>query len=407
MTLLTVDGLGKAFSTYDRDWHRIARWFGMPFKPAEQNWVLRNINFSVEPGQTVGIAGPNGAGKSTLLKLITGTMHPTEGRVQGKGRIAAILELGLGFNPNLTGRQNATFSASLLGLQAEQIMERMPEIEDFAEIGTFFDEPIRTYSSGMQMRVAFAVVTAVRPDLLIVDEALSVGDTYFQHKCMSRIREFQQAGTSLLMVSHDSGAIQGLCNRAILLDHGKIVQDGDPESVMDFYNAMIAQKEAQTVAQLRHETGKIQTVSGSGAATVEDIKLCNEHGEPIEHAATGQLVMLQVRVKIHKKLDSLVFGYGIKDRLGQVIFGTNTWHTGQTIHGAAEGEVYSISVTFPASLGIGSYSVQTALCDRDTHHENNYEWRDLALVFSVSNPAEKFFTGSCWLPPEIEISRLD
>ena len=207
MTLLTIDRLGKAFSTYDREWHRIARWFGMPFKPAEQNWVLRNINFSVEPGQAVGIAGPNGAGKSTLLKLITGTMHPTEGRVHSEGRIAAILELGLGFNPNLSGRQNVTFSASLLGLQAEQVIERMPEIEAFAEIGKFFDEPLRTYSSGMQMRVAFAVVTAVRPDLLIVDEALAVGDTYFQHKCMSRIREFQQEGTSLLIVSHDRGAI--------------------------------------------------------------------------------------------------------------------------------------------------------------------------------------------------------
>jgi lipopolysaccharide transport system ATP-binding protein len=407
MSLLIVDRLGKAFSTYSHEWHRIASWFGLPFGPSTKSWVLRNISFAVEPGQAVGIAGQNGAGKSTLLKLITGTLHPTEGNVTTNGRIAAILELGLGFNPNLTGRQNAEYSASLLGLDSKDIKGCMPQIEAFAEIGAYFDQPLRTYSTGMQMRVAFAVVTAIRPDLLIIDEALSVGDTYFQHKCMARIREFQEAGTSLLIVSHDRNTIQGLCNRAILLDQGEVIRDGEPESVMDFYNAIIAEKEKNTVVQSIHPTGKIQTISGSGAARCEEITLHDQRGQRIEHVTIGQAVTMKTTVRIYEDIDELVFGYGIKDRLGQVIFGTNTWHTDQVIRGAKAGETYMIETSFTADLGIGSYSVQTALCDRDTHHVNNYEWRDLALVFSVSNPSECFFIGSAWIPPVIKISRAN
>src|SRR6195952_911326 len=250
MSLLRAKDLGKAYRTYRSEWQRIGRWLGIKSAPREEHWVLQHINFEINAGEAIGIVGQNGAGKSTLLKMLTGTLQPTTGEVQVNGRIAAILELGMGFNPELTGRQNVYHAAGLMGFTSHQIDEVMDEIEKFAEVGEYFDQAVRTYSSGMQMRVAFAVATAKRPEILIVDEALSVGDSYFQHKSFERIREFQEQGTTLLIVSHDRSSIQALCDRVLLIEGGTVIKDGAPEEVMDFYNALIAEKENATV-QLR------------------------------------------------------------------------------------------------------------------------------------------------------------
>ena len=406
MSLLTVRNLGKAYRTYRSEWQRFASWFGIPIKPSVEHWVLRHVSFEIHPGEAIGIIGQNGAGKSTLLKIITGTLQPTEGQVQVNGRIAAILELGMGFNPELTGRQNVFHAAGLMGFTAEQIQQVMPDIKAFAEIGEYFDEPVRTYSSGMQMRVAFAVATAFRPDILIVDEALSVGDAYFQHKSFNRIREFQELGTTLLIVSHDRGAIQSLCNRAVLLENGTVIKDGNPEEVFDFYNAIIAEKENSTVKVTQLDNGKTQTSSGTGEARVDDISLYNSKGEVAEVVGVGELVELCVKVKVYQTVETLVLGYGIKDRLGQVMYGTNTWHTEQVINHPQSGDEYLFRIAFPANLGIGSYSVQTALVDRDTHLTANYEWRDLALVFNVININKTQFAGCLWNEPKISIEEL-
>lgn len=406
MTVLRVQNVGKAFRTYRSEWHRFARWFGLPVRPAEEAWVLRHVSFDIRPGEAIGIVGQNGAGKSTLLKIITGTLHPTEGQVQVNGRIAAILELGMGFNPELTGRQNVRHAAGLMGFSPEQIEAAMPDIEAFAEIGEYFDEPMRTYSSGMQMRVAFAVATAWRPDILIVDEALSVGDAYFQHKSFGRIREFREQGTTLLIVSHDRNAIQALCHRAILLERGTVIKDGNPEEVFDFYNALIAEKENSTVAVKKLDNGKAQTTSGTGEARVEEIVLYNSKGEVAEYVGVGEPVELHVKVKVHRPIETLVLGYGIKDRLGQVMYGTNTWHTGQVIYKPRPGDEYLFVIAFPANFGVGSYSVQTALVDRDTHLTANYEWRDMALVFNVINIDKTQFAGCLWNEPRIAIENL-
>src|SRR5579862_3817599 len=223
MGTIRVSQLGKAYKYYPTRWSRLAEWL-VPFGPPrhELKWVLRDINFHVSPGESVGIIGINGAGKSTLLKLIAGTAIATKGSVAMTGRVAALLELGMGFHPDFTGRQNAFMAGQLLGLGTQELLALMPEIEAFAEIGDYVDQPVRVYSSGMQMRLAFSVATAKRPDILIVDEALSVGDAYFQHKSFDRIREFKQQGTTLLMVSHDKTAIQSICDRAILLDAGRL-----------------------------------------------------------------------------------------------------------------------------------------------------------------------------------------
>ncbi|MDD5462384.1 MAG: ABC transporter ATP-binding protein [Methylococcales bacterium] len=400
---LHVQNLGKSYRQWGSELRRVASWFAPFIRPHEEHWVLKAISFSIGPGEAVGIVGQNGAGKSTLLKLITGTTSPTEGRVQLRGRVAAILELGMGFNPDLTGRQNAYHSAGLMGYSQADIEKAMPEIEAFAEVGEYFDQPVRTYSSGMQMRVTFSVATAFRPDLLIIDEALSVGDTYFQHKSFDRIREFQSQGCSLLIVSHDRSSVQALCDRAILLEKGRMIKDGNPEEVMDFYNALIAEKENQKVEILQHGTGKVQTISGTGEVTLMGIKLLNSEKEPIEFVGVGEPVELVVNVQVNADIPQLVFGYMIKDRLGQTLFGTNTWHTRQIVSAAKAGSSIEYHIAFPMNLGPGSYSIATALHSHDVHVTNNYEWRDLACVFHVVNLNKFEFVGSTWLAPNIEV----
>jgi lipopolysaccharide transport system ATP-binding protein len=401
--VLKIEGVGKAFREYSMEWQRMLGWFGLRRKPASEHWVLRRVNFEVHAGEAIGIVGQNGAGKSTLLKLVTGTLRPSEGSIRIAGRIAAILELGMGFNPDLTGRQNVRYSAGLMGMSAAQIDSAMPYIEQFAEIGQYFDQPIRTYSSGMQMRVAFSVVTAIRPEILIIDEALSVGDAYFSHKSMARIREFRDQGTTLLIVSHDSTAIQALCDRVILLDGGCLLKDGPPEEVMDYYNALIAAKENVKVRVSHLDNGKAQTISGSGEAEVESLGLFNKAGVPVEFVNVGETVQLRVRVKVQKSIPRLVFGYMIKDRLGQPVFGTNTFHTRQTIEHPEAGQTIDYTIAFPMNIGPGTYSVSTALVSSDTHLVHNYEWRDLALIFTVANADQDYFVGTAWVPPSIEV----
>ncbi|MFS8973114.1 ABC transporter ATP-binding protein [Cupriavidus necator] len=406
MGAIVVSQVGKAYKQYPTRWSRLGEWL-LPFCKARHSlrWVLRDISFTVAPGEAVGIIGINGAGKSTLLKMITGTTAPTTGNISIQGRVAAMLELGMGFHPDFTGRQNVVMAGQLLGMSAGEVTALMPEIEAFAEIGDYIDQPVRMYSSGMQMRLAFSLATAKRPDVLIVDEALSVGDAYFQHKSFDRIRAFREQGTTLLIVSHDKAAIQSICDRAILLDAGRVAKEGAPEAVMDFYNAMLAARENQTVEQNVLDDGKVQTVSGTGEATVADIALLDADGRRVEVIDVGTPVTLEVRVAARAPIDRLVLGYMIKDRLGQPIYGTNTDLKSCPLCDVQEGDRITYQFSFPANLGPGSYSIATALCSSETHLDNNYEWRDLALVFNVVNLGRPHFVGCAWLDPKISIVR--
>lgn len=400
---IVVNQLGKAYKQYASRWSRLAEWASFSSRSRHTlKWVLQDISFEIKAGEAVGIVGINGAGKSTLLKMITGTTRPTNGSVSVTGKVAALLELGMGFHPDFTGRQNAIMAGQLLGHQLDELQRLMPEIEAFAEIGEYIDQPVRVYSSGMQMRLAFSVATAIRPDILIVDEALSVGDAYFQHKSFERIREYGKQGTTLLIVSHDKGAIQGICDRAILLDAGHLRMEGDPESVMDFYNALLADRENGEVRQIATEGGKVQTVSGSGEATIEDIALLDDQGNKLEVVNVGQSVELRVCVAATVNLPELVLGYVIKDRLGQPVFGTNTHHLNNKIQHLNQDDKLTYRFYFPANLGVGTYSVAVALHTADTHIANNYEWRDLALIFNVINMDKANFVGVAWLPPVME-----
>jgi len=406
MGTIRICNLGKAYKNYPDHKARLLEWLSPGHRPRHQlTWILQDINFAVAAGEAVGILGINGAGKSTLLKMICGTTQPTTGSVQMQGRVAALLELGMGFHPDFTGRQNVYMAGQLLGMQESQITALMPEIERFAEIGTYIDQPVRVYSSGMQVRLAFSVATATRPDILIVDEALSVGDAYFQHKSFSRIREYRQAGTTLLIVSHDKTAIQAICDRAILLNAGKLAMQGTPEAVSDYYNALIAERDDYSVQQEETDEGRTQTVSGTGEAVVTDIALCNARGQAVEVIDVGQPVTLEIKVRAHAPIPRLVLGYMIKDRLGQAVFGTNTHYLEQPLDHVQAGQDICYRVSFEANFGVGSYSVSTALVSTENHLQNNYEWRDLALVFTVTNSSKPAFVGTSWMPVKFDIKR--
>lgn len=406
--VLRVNDVGKAYSKWSSEWLRVLSWLGLKAKPETLSWVVRGVSFDLPSGESLAIIGQNGAGKSTLLKIITGTILPTTGTVVRNGRVAAILELGMGFNQEMTGRENVRHVAGLMGYGLEQIEAKLPEIEDFAEIGSHFDQPVRTYSSGMQMRVAFAVVTAWRPDILIIDEALSVGDSYFQHKSFDRIREFKDAGTSLLFVSHSMQQVRSLCDRAILLFDGSILKDGLPDEVADFYNALVAAKENEllTIEQRRDRDGWLYTRSGTGGAAISSLRLVDRHtGEEVKLAKVGQSLRLLVDVEIAEAIPTLVFGCMIRDRQGHVIWGSNTWHTKQKVEAPAVGSRMTFCLDFECNLGPGSYSFSPALVSSDTHLDQNFEWVDNALVFDVFNADRDLFIGTAALDATFHVGR--
>lgn len=401
---IQVTGLGKAYRQYPTRWARLAEWVLPWAKPRHQShWVLRNVSFQVKPGEAVGIVGINGAGKSTLLKMITGTTQPTAGHIQLEGQVAALLELGMGFHPEFSGRQNVFMAGQLLGMSIEDLNSLMPAIEAFAEIGEYMDQPVRTYSSGMQMRLAFSVATARRPDILIVDEALSVGDAYFQHKSFDRIREFRKAGTTLLIVSHDRQAIQTICDRALLLDHGRLALEGAPEEVMDFFSAMIAEREQNTIRQERLADNRIRTISGTGEASIAEVVLLNQEGKAVDVIETGTPVTLRVTVDINHDLERLVLGFMIKDRMGQAIYGINTHRINRPLENLKAGEQATYSYSFNANIGKGNYSVALSLSRLDSHLDKNYEWRDFALIFHIINTRKPDFVGCASLDAKLEI----
>lgn len=403
MTIL-VEQVGKAYPKLKGRWHALGTWLGLCKR--DQNWIIRNVSFEVGAGESVGIVGVNGAGKSTLLKLITGTAMPTEGSITTTGRIAALLELGMGFHPEFTGRQNVALAGRMQGLEREQIIELMPAIEAFAEIGHYFDEPVRTYSSGMFVRLAFSVATAVRPEVLIVDEALAVGDAYFQHKSFARIRDFREQGTTLLFVSHDPGAIKSLCDRAILLGDHKLLMDGKPDEVLDYYNALIARKE-DTALQAQAVNAPYAGRSGNGKARIEELVI-SSNGKAAHMIDVGAPLTLTLKIKANEPIYDLSLGFMFKDRTGYDIFGTNTWLRGEMRDlGVEAGVEKTITVTIPAmNIGPGSYSLTLALHGGADHIDNNFDWWDKAAVFNVmGNSSYKHFAGVCALDASFSLER--
>jgi lipopolysaccharide transport system ATP-binding protein len=406
--VLKISDLGKCYKTYRSNLARFASWFGFSAQHKHEYWAVMDVNFSLRRGEALAIIGQNGAGKSTLLKLITGTIRSSTGSVQINGRISAILELGLGFNPDFTGRQNVYLAGGLMGLSTTELGALMPSIKEFAEIGEFFEQPLRVYSSGMQARLAFAVATAVRPDVLIIDEILSVGDSYFQHKSFARIRDFSEQGTSILLVTHGLSDVRTLCDRVILLDSGCQIGYGPSDEVIDYYGALIADKEAKAgIRQIRKANGVVETRSGSLKAIVKSFSVHDAiSGSEVSVVQVGQRINIQVVIQVKENIERLVVGILIRDRTGHVVWGTNTWHTRQIIDGPQAGESYFAQFVVPLNLGVGSYSFTYNLVSTETLLENNYESADNFMVLEVINTSLPIFAGTTWLDPKISISRI-
>jgi lipopolysaccharide transport system ATP-binding protein len=400
---LSARGVGKCFRRYRNRWAQLREVLtGMPSH--EPHWVLRDLDFTVARGESVGLVGRNGAGKSTLLKLLTGVQLPTTGEIHREGRISAILELGVGFHPEFSGRENARQLMLLQGIRDERVPQLLGAVEEFAEIGPAFDDPVHTYSSGMQMRVAFSAATATGPEILIVDEALAVGDAYFQHKCYERIRQLREAGAAVMMVSHDPSAIRNLCSRAMLLHEGRVVEDGPASTVLESYNLLLAPHMSGDYSGLPQGTGAGRR-GGSGEARIEQVEW-RQAGEVRQVLVSEVPAQLVLRVRVLRPVPDMTVGILLRDRLGNDVFGTNSHHHG--LPGPTQPGVYELLWDVAGfHLGSGHFSVTVAAHAGAEHLAGNYDWWDRCLTFQVLPGTGPGSIGPCSLDVHVTCQLKD
>ncbi|HEX8853828.1 MAG TPA: ABC transporter ATP-binding protein [Pyrinomonadaceae bacterium] len=396
---LRVEGVSKQFRIYERPGDRLKESLTRGhWKAHREFWALRDVSFEVETGQTFGIIGPNGCGKSTLLQIIAGTLEPTHGAVWREGRVAALLELGAGFDPEFTGIENVFMNAALMGFTRRETERLLPSIERFAEIGDFIHQPVKNYSSGMYVRLAFATAVSSAPQILIVDEALAVGDAVFQHRCMRRIKQMQESGVTILLVSHDPAAIRALCSRAVLLNAGRTEALGHPSDVLKHYQKVImAREEAYEAAQTQTgaEAGAATSDAaaeefvpplrftyrhGDGSAEVLSVELFDAARRHVEIVETGEPLTVRVRLHFKRDVSDPVCGMLIRNRHGIHAYGTNTELQQLALGEVARGETLEVAFTFNCWLAQDSFSLTVAV-----HSINgiSYDWLDGAWFFNV------------------------
>jgi lipopolysaccharide transport system ATP-binding protein len=350
-----------------------------------EHWALRDVSFELQPGEAVGILGRNGAGKSTLLQIIAGTLEPTAGTVQTTGRITALLELGSGFNPEFTGRENVILNAQILGLSREDALSRFDDIAAFADIGDFIDQPVKTYSSGMMMRLAFAVQTVLEPDVLIVDEALSVGDAKFQEKCFRKLRTLREGGTSILFVSHDINAVTSFCDRALLFDAGQLIKSGKSIDVSKSYIEILYSESPKKSTLGDHENLKIEAKSvstplmqaitpdevekkivpcdnrfGSRKVEILNVAIFDQNRTQTEVLVSGNRYTITQTVVAHYPIVDLASGFIIRNKRGVDIFGVTNSTAGILIPPIGANQAFTISIEIDAWLAAGDYFLQAA-----------------------------------------------
>ena len=393
---IRVEAVSKQYRIYNRPADRLketltrGRW-----KAHREFWALTDISFEVEAGTTIGIIGPNGSGKSTLLQIITGTLEPTHGSVWLEGRVAALLELGAGFNPEFTGIENIFMNSALMGLSRSETESLLPEIASFAEIGDFIYQPLKTYSSGMYIRLAFAAAIAVSPNILIIDEALAVGDAVFQHRCTRRIKQMQENGTTILFVSHDPGAIRALCTRAILLNGGRMEADGSPPDVLNRYQKIIMARETayaaldQGIAEQSTDSPVLADFAsapsytyrhGNHDAEIIKVELLDTSRRQVQIVETGEQLFLRMYVVFHKAAEEPVFGFLIRNRHGIHLYGSNTDILHAGIGPVEAGEVVEANFSFNCWLAPDNYSITVAAHSVDAI---SFDWLDGALFFQT------------------------
>jgi len=354
----------------------------------------------------VGIIGYNGSGKSTLLQILAGTLRPSAGTVRVHGRVAALLELGSGINPEFTGRENAYLYGAVLGFSRATLEERMHAIEEFAEIGEFIDEPVKTYSTGMVARLAFSVLTQLDPDILIVDEALSVGDAYFQHKSIGLIRRFQQQGKTMLVVSHDPGTIKSMCTRAVILERGSVVREGEAASVCDYYNALVAKKQKDhEISQVEREKGRIITRSGNRQVVIGDVDLLDDQERSTRAFGIGESARVVCAIEAREAVQDPTVGVLIRDRLGNDVFGTNTFYQRTSVGNLVAGDRCEVIFKLCLNIAPGCYSLTVAAHSGKDHLSDNFDWQDNAVVFQIMPGNEPTAVGVARLPLSVAVHR--
>ncbi|MEQ8188281.1 MAG: ABC transporter ATP-binding protein [Candidatus Eremiobacterota bacterium] len=408
---IKIANLSKIYRLYNNPLDRLKEALH-PFKKKYHSefYALRDINFEVKKGATVGIIGKNGSGKSTLLKIITGILTPSTGDVKISGNISALLELGSGFNPEFTGIENIYFNGTIMGYRKEEIDKKLEEIISFADIGDFIKQPVKTYSSGMYIRLGFAVAINVDPEILIVDEALAVGDAAFQVKCINRIRRFKETGKTLIFVSHDAGAVKTLCSQAYLLDRGQIIDEGLPDKVFDCYNALLGLKNIQEEHNYKinsYKKEKLRKRAGNNKLRIEDIMICNEKDMDTDVFISGEKVKIKIQIHANEDIENPTFGILIRDRLGNDIFGTNTFIMNVTTGMFKEDKTYEVIYCLPLNLGVNIYSLTVAAHTDEAHVNECYDWINQAVIFKVIPSHDFRFSGYCRILPELEIKECE
>ncbi|MBC7357623.1 MAG: ABC transporter ATP-binding protein [Desulfacinum sp.] len=398
--MLHVHGLCKSFRLYRKPADRLKEIvLRRPFHRIHR--ALEDVSFSVRAGEALAVIGPNGAGKSTLLKILAGVLLPDAGQIRIHGRITGLLELGTGFNFEMTGRENIYMNGLLLGMSREELDRRLEAILDFAELGPFAEEPIKTYSSGMVMRLAFSIAIHADPLCFVVDEALSVGDAYFQQKCLSRIRRFRQDGGGILFVSHDLAAVTALCDRALLLHRGRIVEEGSPEGVINAYNYLLSTLGPDGDRSRRLSEGGGDY--GTGRVRIQSVRIRGSAGGG-DVFLSGERVTVSVWVHAREVLDDVTVGILLRNRFGMDVFGTNTYHHGVPVRVAPEAPV-RVDFELDLNVGPGAYTVTAAVHRGAAHAEGCYHWIDGAAAFEVAGHRGPAFVGSTRLEPVIRVGR--
>ncbi|ASK17926.1 MULTISPECIES: ABC transporter ATP-binding protein [unclassified Halomonas] len=364
-----------------------------------QHIALDGVSFEVAAGEVLGVLGRNGAGKSTLLKLLTGVLMPDAGSLHIDGRVTGLLELGTGFNPELSGIDNITINALMLGMSHADIERHRDAIIEFCELGDYIHEPLRTYSSGMAMRLGFAIAIHADPACFLVDEALSVGDGYFQQKCIQRIRQFKQEGGAILFVSHDLNAVKVLCDRAIVLEGGRLIYDGDSEGAVNHYNRIMAEQ----------AEGDDLRDGESGAFGTQEVLVthCHVQGQDSQSPmiASGEVLEIHLRLKANATLDDVALGVLLRDRYGQDVFGQNT-HQHKIVFSVVEGEEREVVVRIKADIAPGKYTLSAALHSSDHHLDDCYWWHDSLDTFEVAGYRYSKFSGFCRLDCSFDMGPL-
>ncbi len=381
--MLQVQNVSKVYRLYRRPADRLLELlpFSQRSAPTEF-WALRDVSLTVERGEVLGLIGPNGSGKSTLLQIVSGILEPTRGRVVAHGRIAALLELGAGFNPEFTGRENVFLNGEILGIDRRDMARVFPEIERFAEIGAFMDRPVKEYSTGMYVRLAFSTAIHVDPEILIVDEALAVGDAIFANRCVKKFVELKERKVTVLFVSHDLGLVKRLSDRAALMIDGRVAAFGNPSEVVNRYVGLVLER--QDREQPRGDLPKAGATfrHGDGASEIVSADLVNARGDTIRSLEPHDTVSIHVRAIARRDLKDPVVGILIRNRLGIDVFGTNTRIEGIDLGDIPTGEMFEVDFTFDCLLTRQDYTLTVASQHREGYSQ---DWLDDVISFSVTD----------------------